>query len=663
MALPANRRHCYTCHSVNFIHRMSRIDGDNNAAKKEIAITRRETFGRPPLLINDQTRICFNCNVSILNEITAIENDPTCLRLNVLTQTSSHSCAICDAVENLQRLTIQCRVNVFVIKNIYISESVRVCQQHLDENGMLIRQLMAGLRFVNRPYVIKGPQLLAFLQELRTMNNTEKWKYHDINSFTDEEFKYMCPISKDQFRELYDYCEPVPREGGHDYVSKKDLLVFLCKLKQGLSDNFLKVIFDYSSRQSTSYVIAKVRKSLMQRFVPENIGLQSITRQQYIEQHVTDFANKLYNNEPDEKKAIAYIDGTYCSIGKSSNFQALRQSYCVHKGRHLIKPALIVAPDGYILAIHGPYFSDSRNNDSSMLRNEMERDRNGIRNWFLENDIFVVDRGYRDAVPLLEELGIHHKIPYNIRTGETQLSTEEANESRLITKTRWIIESRNGHFKSMFKFFTDVIPMQHAIHLSDFYHICGAIINRFRQSINMEGANIEFANQLLERARLPNTVQEIVLGENLHRRRGRWVNLEANYIDDFPRLNLEYLRDITVGTYQLKLAPSYIQDTTQREGIDLQIDLTLEQRSIIRLRIYSRHRNATKYQLWIQYSNIGDPITGYYCTCKSGARTIGTCSHVASVLWFLGYSRHEPNVKYPSTMLLQSIQDASDRYR
>lgn len=44
----------------------------------------------------------------------------------------------------------------------------------------------------------------------------------------------------------------------------------------------------------------------------------------------------------------------------------------MHKGRHLIKPALVVAPDGYILDIHGPYFSDSRNNDASMLQNEMD---------------------------------------------------------------------------------------------------------------------------------------------------------------------------------------------------------------------------------------------------------------------------------------------------
>ena len=55
---------------------------------------------------------------------------------------------------------------------------------------------------------------------------------------------------------------------------------------------------------------------------------------------------------------------------KSSNFRALRQSYSMHKGRHLMEPALLPAPDGDVLDIHGPYFSDSRNNDASMLENE-----------------------------------------------------------------------------------------------------------------------------------------------------------------------------------------------------------------------------------------------------------------------------------------------------
>ncbi|CAC5387886.1 unnamed protein product [Mytilus coruscus] len=40
------------------------------------------------------------------------------------------------------------------------------------------------------------------------------------------------------------------------------------------------------------------------------------------------------------------------------------------------------------------------------------------------------------------------------------------------------------------------------------------------------------------------------------------------------------------------------------------------------------------------YSDEGD-IEGWHCTCKAGARVVGCCAHVASVLWYLGYQRLE----------------------
>lgn len=33
-------------------------------------------------------------------------------------------------------------------------------------------------------------------------------------------------------------------------------------------------------------------------------------------------------------------------------------------------------------------------------------------------------------------------------------------------------------------------------------------------------------------------------------------------------------------------------------------------------------------------------VTAWYCLCKTGARVVGVCAHVASVLWYLGYARH-----------------------
>lgn len=93
-----------------------------------------------------------------------------------------------------------------------------------------------------------------------------------------------------------------------------------------------------------------------------------------------------------------------------------------------------------------------------MLGNDFEHDVSGISEWFVENDILVVDRGYRNTIPLLERIGIDHKMPALLARGEKQLSTEQSNESRLVTKTRWIVESKNGHIKTMFKFFQDTIP-------------------------------------------------------------------------------------------------------------------------------------------------------------------------------------------------------------
>lgn len=76
------------------------------------------------------------------------------------------------------------------------------------------------------------------------------------------------------------------------YVTETYMLMFLCKLRQGLPNEFLKVIFQYLSRQATSVAVATVRQSLMLRFVSQNIGLNAITREDSIARYVTEFANE-----------------------------------------------------------------------------------------------------------------------------------------------------------------------------------------------------------------------------------------------------------------------------------------------------------------------------------------------------------------------------------
>lgn len=292
----------------------------------------------------------------------------------------------------------------------------------------------------------------------------------------------------------------------------------------------------------------------------------------------------------------------------------------------------------------------------------------------------IVDRGYRDATEMLARLGITWHMPALLPRGQSQLTTEEANNSRIVTKTRWIVEARNGHIKSIFKFLDQTIQIIHLPNLGDFYRIAGAIINKYHPMIHMEGATVDLARNMLDRAKNDvNGLKNRVEREQLATRNAqRWVRLNAARIPDFPVLTLHFLRSLTIGVFQVNLAPSYIQDKMrQEEGDYFDLEMLrdvdqIPQPGLLRMRIRSRYRNQKTHQLWISYRPIngeGDgadpeedqPIDGYYCTCYSGARTVGTCAHVTSVLWFLGYARHEENVRYPSDILIETIGDAGNR--
>jgi len=64
---------------------------------------------------------------------------------------------------------------------------------------------------------------------------------------------------------------------------------------------------------------------------------------------------------------------------------------------------------------------------------------------------------------------------------------------------------------------------------------------------------------MLERSELSNLLWQKIESEGLDSRRvSMWQPLRASEIQDFPMLSLEELQDITVGVYQLKLAPRYM---------------------------------------------------------------------------------------------------------
>lgn len=139
-----------------------------------------------------------------------------------------------------------------------------------------------------------------------------------------------------------------------------------------------------------------------------------------------------------------------------------------------------------------------------------------------------------------------------------------------------------------------------------------------------------------------------------------WQPVVADSIPDFPQLTLHELTHLTIGSYQLKQAQSYAEEHTARDGM-YQLFVHRQERNILRLQIQSRHTSSKVYNLWIEYSQGINPIISWYCQCKVGARIVGCCAHVASVIWYLGYSRHSERLQErPSQSYAHYIQDAAE---
>ncbi|CAF2876294.1 unnamed protein product [Rotaria sp. Silwood2] len=420
------------------------------------------------------------------------------------------------------------------------------------------------------------------------------------------------------------------------------LAVFLAKLRLALSNRILAVLFHLDNKRVVSHIISQVRKALMKEFVPYHLNLQHINRQTAIEEHQTAIATILHTNKPNQLCVVA--DGTYIFIQKSSNNQLQRKSYSMHKHRNLVKPMILTTTDGYILCALGPFFSDYKNNDASILKHSLYKNEQDIINWLHKDNVLIVDRGFRDVIPTIKHFGYEAVMPSSLNRRE-QLSTEEANYTRLITKVRWIIESVNGQIKQ-WKYFSQTIQNSSLRFISNYLDITCALINAFRpRPVSDIHAGSELAYRMLEKFNEQTNIQ--VRLSQIAKERSDWKKYDAQMCL-FPELSQDDVRSLCCGSYQVKQAISYIQEhltpsPLYDDEFEFIVQLSSYNDDLVRARFSSRYSNNKNYIAVIQYDNKNteQPINGWYCTCTSGRRDVGCCVHVAALLWHLGVRRAE----------------------
>jgi hypothetical protein len=113
----------------------------------------------------------------------------------------------------------------------------------------------------------------------------------------------------------------------------------------------------------------------------------------------------------------------------------------------------------------------------------------------------------------------------------------------------------------------------------------------------------------------------------------KWEPVKQDSVEDFPRLTMQELLRFTLGIYQIKRASWYVKQHMNENG-QYQFFLHRAESGLIRVRMHSRHKSQTLYNVWVKFdaTKTGlDAILGYTCECPVGLRVVGACSHVTSV--------------------------------
>lgn len=225
---------------------------------------------------------------------------------------------------------------------------------------------------------------------------------------------------------------------------------------------------------------------------------------------------------------------------------------------------------------------------------------------------------------------------------------------------RWVVEAVNGRVKNVFPFFKHTIEGTYVPKIMRFNRIACAIINKYFPPLfrNDEFHDI-ISDAVINQTVNINELKEEIERLGIKRMSPRWKVASENTILDFPRLSMADLKRITLGSYQLKMAEKYTQQHMKKNS-NFAIFVHRDNHELVRSQIQSRFSKSKVHNSWVKFDakqNGYGSIAGLYCTCKVGERTLGCCSHLASIVRYLGFDRHQPP---PTISRMRMAWDAID---
>jgi hypothetical protein len=209
---------------------------------------------------------------------------------------------------------------------------------------------------------------------------------------------------------------------------------------------------------------------------------------------------------------------------------------------------------------------------------------------------------------------------------------------------------------------------QNVTHIIDDYKIAASLINSFWPRLVSDKDNyIEIAQEMIKNKYKKNDLEKYIS------RKTNLINLiriDAIDIIDFPRFDLEYIKaHITLGSYQIEQSYSFLYEHFKQDGtysILVSNDIINENEfKIVGAEVQSRHSQSfviRKYQVFVKYlpNNEDSSSLSWCCSCMTGSRTVGCCTHVAMIIYYLAYGKYISDLPTPGYTLNEFLINRDD---
>lgn len=204
--------------------------------------------------------------------------------------------AVCAKSQDQSWWLLQQRVEQqFLLRKIVLYHQETDVVLHLHD-GMFTSDAVKQLQTTENSFVNRTT-ITDLLQQMRLLcqrNEKQCLDFDDAKGLTDTDYKSLLGITKANSRELCDSVEGLIKSTPARSLTPS-VAIFFCKMKTGLSNVILSTLFR-TSKSSLRRAISAVRKALLIKFVPENLGFTHISKEEIINKHTRPLAQTLFGS-------------------------------------------------------------------------------------------------------------------------------------------------------------------------------------------------------------------------------------------------------------------------------------------------------------------------------------------------------------------------------